>query len=240
MIQENKSISAIVPFYNEEKYIKDSVNRLIKTEIFNQIILVNDSSQDGSRNIASELSEKHQSIILVDSSENKGKGNAINLAIPYLQTTHVVVHDADLEYFPEDIVEMFQAAIENPSALILGSRCIGNKERKNLYKITYYGNKILTKIFSILNNYSVTDIASCYWLIEVEKLKKLNIKEKGFSIEVEVLSKYLKLGHNIIEVPIKYEGRSYEDGKKINYLDGIKIFIKILLYSKFMSFFVKN
>ena len=74
MIQENKSISAIVPFYNEEKYIKDSVNRLIKTEIFNQIILVNDSSQDGSRNIASELSEKHQSIILVDSSENKGKG----------------------------------------------------------------------------------------------------------------------------------------------------------------------
>ena len=102
------------------------------------------------------------------------------------------------------------------SSLILGSRTIGEKVRNNRYKITYFGNKILTYFFSIINYYKVSDIASCYWLIETDILKKLEIKEKGFAIEVEVLSKFLKTDRKIIEVPISYDGRLFSEGKKLN------------------------
>ena len=91
-------------------------------------------------------------------------------------------------------------------------------------------------LFSILNNYKVSDIASCYWLVKVDSLKKINIREKGFAIEVEVLSKFIKNEIEIIEVPIRYQGRSYEDGKKIKLSDGIKIFFKILKYCKINIF----
>ena len=101
---------------------------------------------------------------------------------------------------------------------------------------TYFGNKILTILFSILNKYKISDIASCYWLVKVDSLKKINIGEQGFAIEVEVLSKFIKNKIDIIEVPIRYEGRSYEDGKKIKLSDGVKIFFKILKYSKLNIF----
>ena len=104
-------------------------------------------------------------------------------------------------------------------------------------KITYLANKYYSIFFSIINFYKVSDIASCYWLLETELLKQLNIKEKGFAIEVEVLSKYLKLYSNIIEVPISYEGRQYIEGKKIKISDGLNILYKIIIYSKLNPFF---
>ena len=96
----------------------------------------------------------------------------------------------------------------------------------------------MTLIFSIINNYKVSDIASCYWLVKTEDLRKIELTEKGFAIEVEVLSKFLRNKHKIVEVPIKYHARSYEDGKKIKLIDGIKIFAKILKYSK-LNFLLK-
>jgi len=149
----------------------------------------------------------------------------------------MIIHDADLEYFPSDVPEMFEVAKMNPSCLVIGSRTIGKKNRNNRYKITYLGNKILTSFFSLINFYKVTDIASCYWLIETEVLKNLDIKENGFAIEVEVLSKFLLGGNEILEVPINYEGRLYSEGKKIKLKDGIYIFIKIIKYSKLLSIF---
>ena len=132
---------------------------------------------------------------------------------------------------------MFEIAKRYPKTLILGSRTIGNKTRKNRYKFTYYGNKYLTYLFCLLNFYKVTDIASCYWLIETDQLKNLQIQEKGFAIEVEVLSKVLKNKIAIIEVPISYEGRLYSEGKKIRIKDGFFIFFKILQYSQLFNFF---
>ena len=132
---------------------------------------------------------------------------------------------------------MFEISSNNPSTLVLGSRTKGPGKRRNNYKITYYGNKILTYLFSMVNLYKVSDIASCYWLIETDILRKLKIKEKGFGVEVEVLSKFLKFSKNIIEVPINYEGRLYSEGKKIKLRDGIVIFLKVIKYSKLFNFF---
>jgi len=234
---QNKNLSVIVPFYNEEKFLKKSVLRLVDVNIFEKIILVNDKSNDKSIEIAEMLCKKYDFIHLINLEKQNGKGNAIRVGLDNIQTTHLIVHDADLEYFPHDIPEMFEIAKINPSSLVLGSRTIGEKVRNNRYKITYFGNKILTNFFSIINFYKISDIASCYWLIETKALKELDIKEKGFAIEVEVLSKFLNKRGRIIEVPISYDGRLFSEGKKIKLKDGIKIFIKIIKYSKFITFF---
>ena len=231
-MNKSKSLGVIVPFYNEEKFLNESIERLLKLDIIDQIILVDDCSTDTSYSIAAEICRNNDKVSITKTTANEGKGNAVKLGLGFITTSHVIIHDADLEYFPEDIPEMYENISLEKNNLILGSRTIGSKERTSLYFYTYFGNKILTAIFSILNNYRVSDIASCYWMVNVQSLNEIGISEKGFAIEVEVLSKFIKNNIPIIEVPIRYEGRSYEDGKKIKLKDGIKIFLKILKYSK--------
>lgn len=232
-----KQLTVIVPFYNEEKYLAESVSRLLAEKVIENIILVNDSSTDDSLKIAEEIKNSNNNITVLSTTTNLGKGNAIKEALPFVSTSHIIVHDADLEYFPKDIPEMFQVAINNSNCLVLGSRTIGDKKRTMFYKKTYYGQKIFAALFSLLNNKKISDIASCYWLIETKNLQSMNLTQKGFSIEVEVLSKSIKKEMKIIEVPIHYEARSYEDGKKINFMDGINILSKIIIFSKVVSFF---
>ena len=136
------NLTVIVPFYNEEKYLYESVQRLLAEKIFEKIILVNDFSSDGSPQIANNLSDNHKHIYFISTSENIGKGNAIREALSKIKTSHVIVHDADLEYFPEDIPEMFEIAKNNKDTLVLGSRTIGDKTRITLYKTTFYAQKI--------------------------------------------------------------------------------------------------
>ena len=226
------SLGVIVPFYNEEKFLEKSISRLLQLDIVNQIVLVDDFSTDSSYAIAENISNKNSDIYLTQTSKNSGKGAAVKKGLDLISTTHVIVHDADLEYFPEDIPEMFNQVDPVEDCLVLGSRTLGTKERTNLYFFTYFGNKVLTILFSILNNRKLSDIASCYWLVKVESLKKINLSEKGFTIEVEVLSKFIENKINIVEVPIKYHARSYADGKKIKFKDGMKILVTIIKYSK--------
>ena len=131
----NNEITAVVPFLNEEKYIEESVLRLINTNLFKNIILVNDNSTDRSREIAQSLCSKFDYIELINLDMQKGKGNAIKIALKKVNTTHLIVHDADLEYFPTDVIDMFEVAKNNPHTLVLGSRTIGEKTRNNKYKI---------------------------------------------------------------------------------------------------------
>ena len=230
------TLTAIVPIFNEEKYLLDSVTRLQKTNIFNEIILIDNCSTDTSLAIAQNLKEKDSSILVLQTKNNDGKASAVQLGLNYVKTSHVVIHDADLEYFPDDIVEMFEVAKVNPNDLILGSRVIGNKERKNIYFTTYFGNRILSIMFSFINRYKVSDISTCYQMYSLKNIQKLNLNEKGFGMELEVLSKFIKLGIEIIEVPIKYEGRSYSEGKKIKLSDALNIAFKMIKYSKLNLF----
>jgi glycosyltransferase involved in cell wall biosynthesis len=224
------NLSVIVPFFNEENTLKESVTRLINENIFDQIILSNNNSTDSSPEIAKTLEREFVHIKYITSDTNLGKGNAINAGSKEVSTTHVVIHDADLEYFPKDIFEMYQLAKENPDSLILGSRFIGTKNRKNLYIRTYVANKVMSIFFSFVNLYWVTDIATCYKLMPSKFFKEMSIQENGFSIEVEILSKFLNYNRSIIEVPISYEGRSYSEGKKIKLSDGFMYIVNTLKY----------
>jgi len=224
------NLCVIIPFYNELEFLKESVDRVLNEKIFDQIILSDDCSNDGSEIIAKRLSDENEIIEYIRSEVNSGKGDALSNAKRIINTTHVVIHDADLEYFPSDIVDMFQKSILTPKSLILGSRFIGTKERKNVYLRTIVANRVMSLFFSVVNFYKVSDVATCYKLMPSEFFKKVVLKEKGFSIEIEILSKFLKYNRSIIEVPIGYHGRSYSDGKKIKTSDGFKYLFNTLRY----------
>ena len=225
------SLDVIVPFYNEERYLKQSVERLLRAKIHNKIYLVNNNSTDSSINIAKKFASESQDIEYIETSSQAGKGVAIREAIPYLNGTHVVIHDADLEYFPDDIIEMKRISQENIDTMMIGSRFIGNKTRENNYKRTIAANKLLSFFFSIVHSQKISDIATCYKLLPTNILKEIELKEDGFAIEVEITAKFLKANNSkILEVPIKYEGRTYAEGKKITTLDGLKYIFASLIY----------
>ncbi len=224
------NLGVIVPFYNEKNTLAESIERLLNQNIFTEIILSDDNSNDGSDKIAKQYEDSNENIKYIKSLENKGKGNALNNAKDFITTKFVVIHDADLEYFPEDIVEMFEKAKTNPQSLIIGSRFIGNKERINIYRRTYFANKVMSLFFSFIHFCKISDIATCYKMMATKIFKEIELVENGFSIEIELVSKFLKKYKSIIEVPIKYEGRSYEEGKKIRPLDGLMYLINSIKY----------
>ena len=224
------NLGVIVPFYNEKNTLSESIERLLAQHIFSEIILSDDNSNDGSDIIAKQYEDKNENIKYIKSSTNKGKGNALNNAKDHITTKFVVIHDADLEYFPEDLVEMFEKAKLNPQSLIIGSRFIGNKERVNIYRRTFIANKVMSLFFSFVHFCKISDIATCYKMLKTDTFKEIQLYENGFSIEIELVSKFLKKNESIIEVPIKYEGRSYEEGKKIKPIDGMMYLINTIKY----------
>ena len=228
------NLSVIVPFYNEEQFLEISVNRLLENNIYSEIFLIDNNSTDKSYEIAKRLEGDNKNIKLFKTDETRGKGAALSFSRNIVTTSHVVIHDADLEYFPDDILEMFEAAKENKTSLILGTRFYGKKTRNNIYIRTYIANKFMSLFFSLINFYRVSDVATCYKLMPSTFFKNVNIRETGFSIEIELLSKFLKFNKSIIEVPIKYEGRSYSEGKKIKTLDGLKYLFSTIKY-KFLD-----
>ena len=228
-----ENLAVLIPFYNEENFLRHSINRLIDSDIADQIILIDDCSSDGSLNIAKEIASDFQFVTLLQSKKNLGKGHALNLAKGFIKTSHVIVHDADLEYFPDDIIELVKNAKLSPNSLILGSRFKGNLKRENLYKRTYIANKLMSLLFSIVHFYKISDIATCYKLLPVTFLKSIDLKENGFAIEVELIAKFMKFNKSVIEVPIRYSGRSYEDGKKIKTSDGFIYILKTFKYRFF-------
>ena len=228
------NLSVIVPFYNEEQFLEISVNRLLENNIYSEILLIDNNSTDKSYEIAKRLEVDNNNIKLFKTDETKGKGAALSFSRNIVNTSHVVIHDADLEYFPDDILEMFEAAKQYKTSLILGTRFYGKKTRDNIYIRTYVANKFMSLFFSLINFYRVSDVATCYKLMPSTFFKNVNIRENGFSIEIELLSKFLKFNKSIIEVPIKYQGRSYSEGKKIKTLDGLKYLFSTIKY-KFLD-----
>ena len=224
------NLGVIVPFYNEKNTLSESIERLLAHHIFSEIILSDDNSNDGSDIIAKHYEDKNENIKYIKSFTNKGKGNALNNAKDHITTKFVVIHDADLEYFPEDLVEMFEKAKLNPQSLIIGSRFIGNKERVNIYRRTFIANKVMSLFFSFVHFCKISDIATCYKMLTTDTFKEIQLYENGFSIEIELVAKFLKKNKSIIEVPIKYEGRSYEEGKKIKPIDGMMYLINTIKY----------
>lgn len=231
-----KIITIIVPCYNEIKTIGLIIDKINKLHDLNkQIIVVDDFSNDGTREyVKNQLIHKIDRLILHN--QNLGKGAAIKSAQNYVKGDIVIIQDADLEYFPEDYYDLIDPIINNNYKVVYGSRVLKKKRyfEKNftsIYRIL--ANHILTIISNIINNQNLTDAHTCYKVFESSIFKQLILEENDFSFCPEVTTKISRMNIKIYEVPIKYAGRNYSEGKKINFLDGIKAILVLFKYRFF-------
>lgn len=217
-------LSIIVPIYNEEKTITKILNKLLKVNlgIKKEIIIVNDGSTDNSKevieNYLKSLSKKEE-FKLIDK-ENGGKGSAIKEGIKLATGDIITIQDADLEYNPEDYKKLINLIIEGKEKVVYGSRFL--EKHKPKYRIYFLGNKFLTLLTKILYNSRITDMETCYKVFKADVIKNIDIKANHFDFEPEITARILKMGIRIKEIPISYNPRSIDEGKKINWKDGLQ------------------
>ena len=173
-----KTLTVLVPFYNEENTILKSIEKLDSLTFINEVILLNDGSTDNSLDMVNKFIKNKIKYKILSYKENIGKGAVLNKSREHISNDYVVIHDADLEYSPKDLIEMFKFA--DGSNLVLGSRFIGKKQRSNIYFRTYIANKVISLFFSLINQKRITDVATCYKLMPTSFFKQNNFKEKGF------------------------------------------------------------
>lgn len=218
-------ISIIIPVYNEEIYIKKILYKinLIKN-LKKEIIIVNDGSNDETLKILkdNDCNKLYDKLISYD--KNMGKGYAVRQGINQSSGDIVIIQDADLEYNPNNYEILIEPILKNKAKVVYGSRVLpgGNRQRPKTIdtKIRIFANGFLTLLSNFLNGQKLTDCHTCYKVFKSDVIKKINLKDNGFSFCPEVTAKISKLGIKIIEVPIDYFGRSHKQGKKISFLDG--------------------
>ena len=228
------SISIIIPVYNEEMYVEEIIRRVNSIKIEKEIIVINDGSTDKSLEKLNNL--KIDNLKIIDNHTNKGKGFSINCALKYVTKKFVIIQDADLEYDPNDYLNLIKPFKTNNKIVVYGSRFLGKKvfniNKTFNHNFRYIINRGLTFLFNILNEQNITDAHTCYKVFPSEIISQLNLVENGFSFCPEFSTKIVKLGYRIFEVPISYSPRSKSEGKKITYIDGFFV-IKSLFKYKF-------
>ncbi len=222
-------ISVVMPVYNEAKTIKEIVKNVQAVGLEKEIIIVDDASTDGTREILNELKDKEGITVLYHQS-NQGKGAALRTAFKQVKGEIVIIQDADLEYDPNEYNKLIKPIIEGKADAVYGSRFLGGPHRV-LFFWHYVGNKLFTLLSNMLTNLNLTDMETCYKVFKSSLLKKFTIESNRFGVEPEITAKLAKLKCRIYEVDISYSGRDYTEGKKINWKDGIAAFYWILKYN---------
>jgi len=226
-------LSIIIPCYNEKNTIEKVVDQLNSLKIKKQIILVDDCSNDGTTEIIENIKKKIDKVVF--HKKNLGKGGAIKSAKPFINGDYVVIQDADLEYEPKNLIHMLNLMIDKKYNVLYGSRVLGgnryidNDNFTSFFRI--FANHMLTMFSNIVNNQKLTDAHTCYKMFKKDIFNKIILKENGFSFCPEINTKVSNLNIDIYETPINYKGRSYEEGKKISFSDGIKALYTIIKYS---------
>ncbi len=221
-------LSVIIPVYNEEKTIKSVLNSVEKTKLSlrKEIIVVNDCSTDNTAAILDKFKHKHK---VLNHDVNHGKGAAIRTGIKHATGDIIVIQDADMEYDPKEYPKLLQPILKNKANVVYGSRIIG-KGIKNMYWLHFFGNKFLSLITSVLYGQKITDMETGYKMFKSNVIKTLPLSSNRFDIEPEITAKLLKKGIIIHEVPIDFEARSFEEGKKITWQDGVKALSTLIKY----------
>jgi len=225
-----EKLSLIIPVYNEENTLDDILTKVLDTKfsIETEIIIVDDCSRDGSLEKIKKFAKKNKNIKFFMHSKNKGKGSAVKTGIENSTGTIVGIQDSDLEYNPEDINSLLKPILERKFDVVYGSRFLKNyKYKKNRF---YYGNKFLSLLTSIIYFRKITDMETCYKFCRKEIMKGINLKSRRFDMEPEITSKIIKKGYKIKEIPIDYNPRTEEQGKKIKSKDGLAAIWALLKY----------
>ena len=228
-------LTIIIPAYNEINTIQILIDKISEIKIAKQIILVDDCSSDGTSDVIFANKDKIDKTIVHE--KNKGKGAAIQSAQKFVEGDYVIIQDADLEYNPNDILILLNEIEKKNFKVIYGSRVLENPENKKSQNFSHslriVGNFFLTKLSNLINNQNLTDAHTCYKMFESNLFKSIKLEENDFSFCPEITTKISLLNIDISEIAINYNGRSYEQGKKIKASDGIKAIWTLIKYKFF-------
>lgn len=226
-------LSIIIPCFNERRFLPDLVSLVKESPVKDkEIILVDDGSNDGTRElIQSELEKEVDKVIYHP--KNLGKGAAIRTALEHVKGELVIIQDADLEYDPKEYPKLMAPILQGKADVVYGSRFLGEGPHRVHMFWHYIGNKCLTLLSNMFTNLNLTDMETCYKLFRTTIIKRIEITQRGFGIEPEITAKIAKQKCRVYETGISYYGRSYEEGKKINWRDGLKAIFLIVRYGIF-------
>jgi glycosyltransferase involved in cell wall biosynthesis len=233
-------LSVVIPVYNEKATVREIIRRVRAVPINKQIIIVDDCSRDGTREVLRELAEREADLTIVFHEVNQGKGAALRTGFQHATGDVVIVQDADLEYEPEQYPELLQPIVEGKADVVFGSRFIGETHRV-LYFWHSVANKGLTLLSNMLTNLNLTDMEVCYKLFRREIIQGITLKSNRFGFEPEVTAKVARFrmpaedggwrNCRIYEIPVSYHGRTYREGKKIGIKDGFQALYCIVRYA---------
>lgn len=228
-------VSIIIPVYNEKRTIRRLLDKVLSVKLAKEVIIVDDGSNDGSREILKEELKNPKNVKMFFRPKNRGKGAAVRTGLKEASGDVIIIQDADLEYNPEDYHKLLKPIKEGKAEVVYGSRFLGRSLRifgKNPtpMPLHWVGNKFLTWLTNLLFRNGITDMETCYKVFTKKVAKSLKLKSNRFDFEPEITAKILKKGYKILEIPIYQRPRSYKAGKKITWRDGIIALYTLLKY----------
>lgn len=230
------NLSVIIPCYNEKTTILTIVDRVKQSSVeLKEIIIVDDCSKDGTRELLSETFESDPLVSLNFHQENQGKGAALKTGIQTAKGDLIIIQDADLEYDPAEYSILVDPIIKDKADVVFGSRFTGGNPHRVVYFWHMVGNRFLTLLSNMFTNINLTDMETCYKLFKREHIQSIDIQENRFGFEPEITAKIARKNLRIFEVGISYYGRTYDDGKKIGWKDGFRAIYAIIKYNVFVK-----
>jgi glycosyltransferase involved in cell wall biosynthesis len=224
-------LSVVMPVFNERATIEEIIRRVAAVPLRTELIVVDDGSTDGSRELLEDLQARFGFRLLLQPG-NQGKGAALRRAFAEITGDLVVIQDADLEYSPEEYPALIELICQGRADVVYGSRFLG---RHRVFLFTHYvGNRILTLLTNVLYNTMLSDMETCYKVMRTEVIRSMTLRSSGFGIEPELTAKIFKRHYRVYEVPITYDGRGYDEGKKITWRDGV-VALWVLLKYRFVE-----
>lgn len=227
-------VSVVMPVYNERQYITEVIGRVVDTGIPSELVIVDDFSMDGTRDVLKKFVDEWKgpcSIRLLMHEKNQGKGAALRTGFAGVTGDVVIVQDADFEYDPRDYPKLLSPIEEGKADVVFGSRFVGGEYHRVLFFWHMVGNKVLTLVSNMLSNLNLTDMETGYKAFRTEVLRDIRLESNRFGFEPEITAKVAKKRCRIYETSISYAGRTYEEGKKINWKDGVAAFWHIIKFN---------
>lgn len=229
----SRCLGVVVPVYNEETTLHLIVKKVLSRPEVGELIMVDDCSSDGSWETMQNLAKTDDRIRIFTHEVNQGKGAALRTGFQHVQSDIIIIQDADLEYDPDEYPKLLLPILTGRADVVFGSRFLGYGMHRVLYYWHCIGNQFLTLMSNMFTNLNLTDMETCYKIFRKEVLKQITIEENRFGFEPEITAKVARLRVPLYEVSISYHGRTYEEGKKIGWKDGIRAIWCILKYNIF-------